>query len=231
MPPMPAEADAPPDFDTPETARPDSSASRARFSRHLDRRHIRIEQIEIRKLAREQCRIGEPGKLIFRRHARHGDSAFGKRIEAVALDVVGRDRGLLMADQHAQADVVALGALRFLDGAVAHVDGERDRAHGDGIGLVGAGAACGGNESFSKFGEGGLIEERGHFGVGNLFDEGGLKERTQSSRHLRKQKSRQDVRSGRAMQPALPKNDGIAATSRQSCDVFQTLLLALNQGF
>jgi hypothetical protein len=33
------------------------------------------------------------------------------------------------------------------------------------------------------------------------------------------------------MQPASPKNDGIAATSRQSCDAFQALLLALNQGF
>jgi hypothetical protein len=42
---------------------------------------------------------------------------------------------------------------------------------------------------------------------------------------------RQDVRSGRAMQPALPKNAGIAATSRQSCNMFQALLLALNQGF
>jgi hypothetical protein len=44
-------------------------------------------------------------------------------------------------------------------------------------------------------------------------------------------KYRQDVRSGRAMQPALPKNAGIAATSRQSCNVFQALLLALNQAF
>jgi hypothetical protein len=42
---------------------------------------------------------------------------------------------------------------------------------------------------------------------------------------------RQDVRSGRAMQPALPKNGGIPATSRQSCNVFRAALLALNQGF
>ena len=132
---------------------------------NLDCRHVGIEQIEVRKFTREQSRIGEPGKLVFRRHARHGDGAFGKRIEAVALDIVGRDRGLLVADQHAQADVVALGALRFLNGAVAHIDGQRDRAHGDRVGLVGAGAARGGNEPFSKFGEGGLIEERGHFGL------------------------------------------------------------------
>jgi hypothetical protein len=44
-------------------------------------------------------------------------------------------------------------------------------------------------------------------------------------------KYRQDVRSERAMQPALPKNGGTAATSRQSCNVFQALLPALNQGF
>jgi hypothetical protein len=44
-------------------------------------------------------------------------------------------------------------------------------------------------------------------------------------------KHRQDVRSPRAMQPALPKIRGIPATSRQSCSRFRTLLLALNQGF
>ena len=65
-----------------------------------------------------------------------------------------------MADEDAQAHVVAFGALRFLDRAVAHIDGQRDRAHGDGVGLVGAGAARGGNEPFSKIGEGSLIEER-----------------------------------------------------------------------
>jgi hypothetical protein len=41
----------------------------------------------------------------------------------------------------------------------------------------------------------------------------------------------QDVRSAGAMQPALPKNGGIAATTRQSCDVFGVALLPFNQGF
>ena len=54
-------------------------------------------------------------------------------------------------------------ALRFLDGAVAHLDRERDAAHGDGVGRVGAGAPGGGDQAFGEIGEGGLIEERRHF--------------------------------------------------------------------
>ena len=105
--------------------------------------------------------IGEAGEFVLGRRARHGDRALGKRIEPPsALDVVGRDRRLLVADDDAQADIVAFGALRFLDRAVAHVDRQRHRAHGDGVGLIGAGAARGGNEPFGKIGEGGLIEER-----------------------------------------------------------------------
>ncbi len=66
----------------------------------------------------------------------------------------------LLADQDAQADVVALGALQFLDRAVAHLDRQRHRAHGNGVGLARAGAARGGDEAVGKIGEGGLIEER-----------------------------------------------------------------------
>jgi hypothetical protein len=44
-------------------------------------------------------------------------------------------------------------------------------------------------------------------------------------------KYRQDVRSKHAMQPALPKNRGIPATSRQSCGGFHGSLLGFNQGF
>ena len=88
----------------------------------IDARHVGIEQIEIGEVAGEQRRIGKAGKLVLRRDARHGDGAFGQRLDAIGPDVVCRDRGLAFADQHAQADVVAFGALRFLDRAVAHVD-------------------------------------------------------------------------------------------------------------
>ena len=111
------------------------------------------------KFFASKARIGEAGELVLRRGARHGDGALGQRIEAVGLDVIGRDRRLLVADEHAQADIVAFGALRFLHRAVAHIDRQRDRAHGDGIGRVGAGAARGGDEAVGEIGEGGLIEE------------------------------------------------------------------------
>jgi hypothetical protein len=68
-----------------------------------------------------------------------------------------------VADQDPQADIVAFGALRFLDRAVAHIDRQRDRAHGDGIGLLGAGAARGGDQALGEIGQCGLIEERGHW--------------------------------------------------------------------
>ena len=61
-------------------------------------------------------------------------------VDGIAADVVGRDHRLALADQHAQADVVALGAFGFLDAAVAHLDALRDAAHRDRIGRIGAGA-------------------------------------------------------------------------------------------
>ena len=77
MPPMPAEAEAPPDLLTPRTPSAAASAWRARRSRTSTLRHVGIEQIEIGKLAGEQSRIGKPGELVLRRGARHGDGALG----------------------------------------------------------------------------------------------------------------------------------------------------------
>jgi thioredoxin reductase (NADPH) len=56
------------------------------------------------------------------RGTRHGDGALGERVEAVALEVVGGNDRLLAADNDAQAEIVAFGALRLLDRAVAHLD-------------------------------------------------------------------------------------------------------------
>ena len=72
--------------------------------------------------------------------------------------MVETDR-LLVADDDAQAEIVAFGALQFLDRAVAHLDRQRDRANGQRVGLIGAGAAGGADESFGKIGEVGLIEK------------------------------------------------------------------------
>ena len=130
---------------------------------HFHRGHVGIEQVEIGERLRQQRRIGEAGEFVLGRRARHGDGPLGQAIDAVAADVIGRDRRLLVADDDAQADIVAFGALRFLDRAVAYIDRERNRTHGDRVGFIGAGAARGRDQAAGEIGEGGLIEERGHF--------------------------------------------------------------------
>ena len=120
----------------------------------------------------KQRRIGKPGEAIVRCGARHGDRALGQPVEAVAVEIVGRDNRLLAPDENAQADIVAFGALQFLDGVVAHLHRKRHRAHRERVGLVGAGAPRGGNKPFGEIGEGGLIEKRGHRSVGNWFMRG-----------------------------------------------------------
>ena len=62
-------------------------------------------------------------------------------------------------DEHAQPHVVALGALGFLDRALAHLDRERYRAHRERVGRVGTGAASGRDQPFGEVGQRGLIEE------------------------------------------------------------------------
>ena len=73
---------------------------------------------------------------------------------------------MLVADDHAQPEIVALGALRFLNGAVANLDRERYRADRERISLIGAGAARGSHQAFGELGEVGLVEKRLHFLAG-----------------------------------------------------------------
>ena len=113
-----------------------------------------VDQIEIGKFARQPLRIREPGVAILRRHIGHRNRALGQRCNAIACDVIGGHHRLPAADQHAQADVVALRAFRFLDGAVAHLDRLRHRAHRHRIGRIGAGGARGLQQTFRKRGQG-----------------------------------------------------------------------------
>ncbi len=65
-----------------------------------------------------------------------------------------------MADEDAKPEIVAFGALGFLDRAVAHFDCERHRTHRNRIGRVGACTLCGGDQTVGEIDEGGLVEER-----------------------------------------------------------------------
>ena len=125
----------------------------------IDRGHVRIEQVELRQIVRQQRRVGEAGEAVLGRGARHRHRALGQGVESVAPNIVGRNHRLPAADQYPQADIVALGTLRFLDGAFAHLDRKRNAAHRDGVGGVGAGAFGGADEAFGEIGQRGLIEQ------------------------------------------------------------------------
>ena len=124
-----------------------------------DRRQIVIDQIEIGEIARQLRRIGEPGIFVFRRHARHRYRALGQRRAAVARHIVGRHHRLAFADQHAQAEIVAFGALALFHRAVAHLDRQRHPAHRHGVGGIGAARERSLHQPLGAVGEGGLVEQ------------------------------------------------------------------------
>ena len=162
MPPMPAEADAPPDLRDALDRKARGFGFAARGARVRDgRRDLRIEQIEIGEIARQQRGIGKTDIFIVGRDARHRDRALGKLRDAVAGDVIGRDHGLALPDEHAQADIVAFGALGFLDLAVAHLDALRDAAHRDRVGSIRARAFRGLDQTLRQRRERRLIEQVG----------------------------------------------------------------------
>ena len=168
MPPMPAEAEAPPDLLTPRDRAPGLlGAARHRLER-ADVGQLAVDQVEIGEVLRQQRRVGEAGILVLGRDARHRHRPLGQRGDAVAAHVVGRDHRLLAPDQHAKTHVVALGALRFLDRAVAHVDRLRHRAHRHGIGGIGAGRAGSLDQPLGERDQLGLVEQGIHCGLSGL---------------------------------------------------------------
>ena len=137
MPPIPLEADAPPDLVTPLTASAAASASQARRS------SSDVDGV----LVSSRSRSGH----------RHG--ALGELCNAVAADVVGRDHRLPPSDQHAQSDVVAFRALGFLDAPVTHFDALRNATHRHRVGGVGARAPCRLDQPLRQRAECGLVEQ------------------------------------------------------------------------
>ena len=87
---------------------------------HAHGRQIRIEQIEIGNLAGKLLAIGNSRERIFRCCLGHGDGTFGE-FGRVGLDVVRRHDRLTAPDESAQPNIVAFGALGFLNRAIAHL--------------------------------------------------------------------------------------------------------------
>ena len=121
-------------------------------------RKVRIEQIEVRNVPGKLRRIGKTGERVFGSGPRHGDRALGE-LGDVGLDVVGRHHRLARPDKHAQPHVIALGALGFFHGALAHLDRKGHGAHGECVRRVGAGAASGRDEPVGEVGQRGLVKE------------------------------------------------------------------------
>ena len=128
------------------------------------RGNFAVEQIEIGELARQQRRIGETDIFVVGRDAGHRDRALGEFCNAIAGNIVGRDHRLALPDQYAQSDIVAFGALGFLDPAFAHFDALRDAAHRDRVGGVRAGALGGLDQPLRQRRERRLIEQVGGCG-------------------------------------------------------------------
>ncbi|CEG09358.1 hypothetical protein BN961_02783 [Afipia felis] len=127
----------------------------------IERRHVAVEQIEIGKVLRQQRRIGKTHECVLRRDLGHRHRARGERCDIVAADVVGGDHRLPLADQHPQADIVTLGALRFLDAPVANFDTLRHAAHCHRIGGIRACFFRSLDEALRNIGERALIEQIG----------------------------------------------------------------------
>ena len=124
-----------------------------------------VEQIEIREIMCMQRGIGQPDIFVVGCHTRHRHRALGELGDPVAADVIGRDDRLALADEHPQAHVIAFGALRLLDAAVADLDALRDAAHRDGIGGIGAGALGGIDQTLREVAQRGLVEQIGGIAV------------------------------------------------------------------
>ena len=119
-----------------------------------------VEQIEVGEAGGQRLRLGQPGEAVLGRDLGHGDGALGE-LGRIGQHV-GGDGRRAPADEGTQREVVALGAAGLLDLAEAHVDRQRNAAHADRIGGVGAGLLRGGNQALGALGQVGLVEYLGH---------------------------------------------------------------------
>ena len=166
MPPMPDDAEPPPDLVTPLTARPAASASQARRSSSEVEGTFGIQEIEVGKFFRQQRRIGEADIFIIGRNPRHRHRAFGQFGDAIATDIVGGYHRLALSHQHPQSDIVAFGSFGFFDASVAHLDALRHAAHRDRVGGIRAGALGGLDQPLRQRAQRRLIEQVGSCGIG-----------------------------------------------------------------
>ena len=129
----------------------------------LGRRLLGVDHVELGPGPHDLPGLGQAAIGIFRHRLGHRDGALDQRRDRAAGAVVGRDDRLALADQDAQAEIVALRALEFLDLAQPLGVRQRDAFEQHGVGVVGAGAARLGDELAEKV-EGGILRHDGSSG-------------------------------------------------------------------
>ena len=204
MPPMPAEAEAPPDLLTPLTARPASSARRAMASSAATSGSSRSTRSRSGKFLRQQRRIGEarhtcprarrapsPPRARPARRRRRRSCRWSRPPPACARpareDPCRRPRSAAIPRPRRRA-----------------LDRLRHRAHRHRVGGIGAGRAGSLDEPLGERDQGGLVEQGIHCGLSGL---GGAWSSDKASNSAQ---TRLDSR-------AFPKFAPSAATRRQSC--------------
>ena len=162
MPPMPVEADAPPDLVTPLHRQRGGFRLMGAALEFRRRRHGAGRADRDRgNRARTAPGSASPTYLSSGATRAIATARSASVCDAVAADVVGGDHRLAPSDQHAQADIVAFGALGFLDAAVADLDALRNAAHRDRVGGIGAGALGGLDQALRQCAKRRLIEQVG----------------------------------------------------------------------
>ncbi len=90
--------------------------------------------------------VGQAGVGVLRHDAGHGDRTLRQFGEPGGIDGGGRDDGGLLAQEHAQAEVAAFGALDVLCLAEAAGDGQRGAGDQHRVGGIGAGGTRAGEQ-------------------------------------------------------------------------------------
>jgi hypothetical protein len=90
-------------------------------------------------VARQLPGLGQAAVGVLGHGARHGQRARHQLVQRPARGIGRGHEGLMLAEQHAQADVLALLAFQALERAQAPGMGERDRIEHHRIGGLGAG--------------------------------------------------------------------------------------------
>ena len=222
-PPMPAEAAAPPDLLTPETAMAAASASRARRSSTPTSGMSGSSKSSAGGFFANSAGSARPAKRSSGAARAMATARSASAAKPSLLRSLVETTACFLPTRTRRPEIVAFGALQFLDRAVAHLDRQRHAAHGEGVGLVGAGALGRGD---GPFGDSARAVWSRSDDIGWRLVYAAVKIITRRRCGLRSRR----ISSARQPKRRLPRAICPApATSRQSCGPFERATRPFNQ--